>query len=187
MAPELEARILAHTQAVARNFLAWRGSLESLIPFIVYSMGTDAPSPEDLDLFLRKESTQRLLQSKYETALWKATDKTYRLICIAIPLDPEVVKRRLARFPTSTNQCRFCQIDEKSFAYLELKPELDIRRELVPASYLHPHCQRSWLLMRALVERADISPPPAPPPAEPIVPIILPPVKRGPGRPRKSP
>lgn len=152
---DAELRIIGYVQHVARRFIAWRGSLDALIPFISHSMGSDAPPAERLDSFLRRPETQRILQADYETALWKATDKTYRLVALAVPTDPEVARRRLARFPSSTNQCRWCQIDEKNFSPLELKPELDIRREQVPASYLHPNCQRSWLHMRALVERAE--------------------------------
>lgn len=153
MAPELELKVLAHIQAVARQFLVWRGSLPSLIEFIVYSMGAEAPSDDRLDVFLRKEQNQRLLQANFETALWRAADKTYRLVCLAVPTDPAVAARRLSRFPASTSQCRFCQIDEKGLAHIELKPELDIRRDLVPASYLHLNCMRAWLLMRDLVDR----------------------------------
>lgn len=150
-----ESRILAHTQHVARRFIAWKGTLDALVEFVSHSMGADAPTAAQLDNFLRRPETQRILQAHYETALWKAADKTYRLVALAVPTDPEVARRRLVRFPASTTQCRWCQIDEKGFAHLELKPELDIRREQVPASYLHPNCQRSWLHMRALVERAE--------------------------------
>lgn len=155
MMTDIELKILGHIQHVARRFIAWRGGLDALVEFIAASVGEGAPAAEHLDNFLRKPETQRILQAKYETALWKASDKTFRLICLAVPADPDIARRRLARFPSSTTQCRFCQIDEKGFAHLELKPELDIRREQIPASYLHPHCQRSWLHMRALVEREE--------------------------------
>lgn len=152
---EYEEKVFAHIQAVARQFNAWRGTLPALIEFVRYSIGPSAPTAEQLDNFLRRESTQRTLVN-YEVGLWRATDKTYRLVSLAVPTDPAVAQRRLQYRPLSTNQCRWCHIDEKSFANLDLRPELDIRRELVPASYLHPQCTHSWLLMRALVEREQI-------------------------------
>ena len=147
-----EAKVFAHVQAVARQFNAWRGTLPALIVFIRYSMKADAPPADRLDHFLRKESTQRALID-YEVGLWRATDKTYRLVSLAVTSDPAVAQRRLNYRPLSTGQCRWCHIDERSLASLELKPELDIHRNLVMASYLHPVCMHSWLLCRALVER----------------------------------
>lgn len=148
-----EQKIYAHVQAVARQFNAWRGTLPSLIEFVRYSMKADAPPADRLDNFLRREATQQALIN-YEVGLWRATDKTYRLISLAVPSDPTVAQRRLNYRPLSTNQCRWCHIDERSLASLELKPELNIHRELVPASFLHPICMHSWLLCRALVEWA---------------------------------
>lgn len=148
-----EQKIYAHVQAVTRQFNAWRGTLPSLIEFVRYSMKDDAPPAERLDNFLRREATQRALIG-YEVGLWRATDKTYRLVSLATPSDPAVAQRRLEYRPLSTNQCRWCHVDERGLAPLELKPELDIHRNLVPASFLHPVCMHSWLLMRALVERS---------------------------------
>lgn len=147
-----EEKIYAHVQAVARQFNAWRGNLPALVEFVRYSMKADAPPADRLDIFLRKETTQRALIG-YEVGLWRATDKTYRLVSLAVTSDPEVARRRLNYRPFSTDQCRWCHIDERRLAPLELKPELDIHRNLVPASYLHPICMHSWLLCRALVER----------------------------------
>lgn len=147
-----EEKIFAHVQAVARQFNAWRGTLPALIEFVRYSMKDAAPPAERLDSFLRKETTQRALVN-YEVGLWKATDKTYRLVSLAVTSDPAVAQRRLSYRPLSTNQCRWCHIDERRFASVDLKPELNIHRELVPASFLHPICMHSWLLCRALVER----------------------------------
>lgn len=151
-----EQKVYAHVQAVARQFNAWRGQLPALIEFVRYSMKDDAPPTDQLDNFLRRETTQRALIA-FEVGLWRASDKTYRLVSLAVTSDPAVAKRRLEYRPLSTDQCRWCHIDEKSFAILDLRPELDIRRDLVPASRLHPVCMHSWLLCRALVERDGIT------------------------------
>lgn len=145
-----------HVQAVARHMLAWRGNLESLITFIRYSMSSpDHPTAATLDNFLRREDVQRELQAHWEVSLYRATDKTFRLIDLSTPVDPEVARRRINDFPASTTQCRYCKIDERSLAPIELRPELNIYREPVPRSMLHPSCMRSWLALRALVDRED--------------------------------
>jgi len=146
-------KVLAHVQHVARHFIAWRGHLPALIKFVAYSLGDDAPEDSRLDNFLRRESTQETLRLHYETGLWIAPDKTWRLVCLAVPDDPAVAKRRLNNRPTSASQCRWCHIDEKSRDLLALKPELNIRREHIAGSYLHPICQRSWMLLYDIAEQ----------------------------------
>ena len=147
--------VAPHIQAVARHMLAWRGSLESLITFVRYSLKSDTPTAATLDNFLRREDVQRELQAHWEVSLYRATDKSYRLIDLSIPVDPEVARRRINDFPASTTQCRYCKIDERSLAPIELRPELNIYREPVPRSMLHPGCMRSWLALRALVDREN--------------------------------
>lgn len=151
-----DLKILAHIQHVARHFIAWRGALSSLTTFIIYDMGEEAPAPEVLDLFLRKTETQDELLRHFETGLWCASDKTYRLVCLAPPTNPEVAKRRLTYRPSSPTQCRWCSIDEKRHAETDLIPELDLKGEpVVAGSRLHPACLRPWKLMRALVDSAQ--------------------------------
>lgn len=155
MDPDTRLKILAHTQHVARHFIALKTSLETIVMMVAYDFGPSAPDPEQLSLFLRKEETQRELQINWETGLWRATDKSYRLVCLATPTDQAAAYRRLNNYPTSPTQCRFCWIDEKGLSTLELRPELDIYRNPVAKSFLHPHCERSWKLMRAIVEREE--------------------------------
>lgn len=188
MTPEIEARIYAHTQFTARHMAAWKSpSLQKIVEFIKYLIGPDAPPADRLDNFLRRESTQKELASKWETGLWKASDGSWRLICLATTCVPETARLRLARRPKSTNQCRHCWIDEGGkFASLELKPERDIRGEIVPASFLHPVCARSWAQLRYLAEYDRATPPQRHHGPDPIPePQAISPPKRGPGRPRK--
>lgn len=155
MNPEMQLKVYAHTQAVARQFMAWRGSLESLIVFIVYSMGESAPPPDRLDNFLRRESTQTTLAGRYETALFRASDKTFRLICLATTTDPNTARKRLAHLPVSrSTQCAHCLIDEKGFANIDLVPELDVYR-LPTGRYLHKCCQKPYARIRSLAEREN--------------------------------
>ncbi|MGQ7959890.1 hypothetical protein ACUTAF_19595 [Pseudomonas sp. SP16.1] len=151
-----EAKVYAHLQKIAVQFNAWRGRLPALIEFLRFSMGADAPETAALDHFLRKESTQRELV-KFEVALWRGPDKSYRLISLAVTGDPEVARRRLAHKPTSATQCSWCHQDEKSFAPVALRPELNIFRNPVPCRFLHPQCAHSWELMRRMVERDDLT------------------------------
>lgn len=151
-----DLKILASVQFVGKHFIAWRGGLSSLITFIIYDMGEAAPSPEYLDLFLRKEETQKELAAHWETGLWRAADKTYRCIALAPQTDIERARRRLDERPLSPSQCRFCLVDEKRFSETELRPELDIHGEPVSGSFLHPACMRPWSQMHALVEREEV-------------------------------
>lgn len=156
MEPELELKILAHIQATARHYFALKTSLETLTSFVGYSMGPDAPDPERLAHFMCLDKTQRELEAHWEVSLSQAIDKSWKLISLATVVNVEQAKRRLAYFPVSKGtQCAWCEMDEKSFASMELRPELDIKREPVPGRYLHRACARPWALLRALVERAE--------------------------------
>lgn len=151
----IQLKALAHTQFVARHYAAYKGSIESIVAFIVYSMGSDAPDPDQLSIFLRHPETLRKLENEFETALFRDASKQWHLICLSPPLDPEVCRRRLNHRPTSPGtQCRWCLQDSKGFAVLELRPELDIYQNPVPASMLHPQCMRPWYAMRAIVDRS---------------------------------
>lgn len=156
MSPETELKVLAHVQHVAFHFVAWRGALSSLITFVSYSFGPGAPSPGEIDLFLRRKEVQELLSAKYDVGLWRAVDKSYRLVSLAPVTDISAAQRRLKHHPTNPgSQCRFCEIDEKGFANIELLPERDIHGEIVVASRCHVLCMKPWRLMRALVARAE--------------------------------
>ncbi|UVJ44997.1 hypothetical protein NVV94_05285 [Pseudomonas sp. LS1212] len=154
MTLEQQLILLAHIQFTARHFIALRVTLEKLIELIAYSIGTAAPDADQIRNFLIKESTQKTLESEWETALWRSADRnqSWRLICLAVTADPEVAKRLLARRPPSPDCCAFCWQDEKGFTDA-LKPELDIYNNPVSGVHLHRQCSRPWHLMRALVAR----------------------------------
>ncbi|WP_024301975.1 hypothetical protein [Pseudogulbenkiania sp. MAI-1] len=154
-------KLYAHIQHVARHFSAWKGGIESLVAYINYDLGADAIEPAQLENFLRRAENQRELEAHYETALWQGPNKQFRLVCLAITDDPQIAKRRLEHFPADKRrQCAFCYIDEGQFVDLglELFPELDLRREIVPGRYLHNCCRRPWAQLRLLAERADAEP-----------------------------
>lgn len=146
--------LLAHIQFVARYYVALRCPLDKLIEFIRYAIGEAAPAPDRIRNFLMRESTQRTLELTYETALWQSADraKTWRLICLATPDDPQVAARLLNRRPHSADCCNFCFQDERG-VYNALKPELDIYDNVVAGVSLHRQCERPWKLMRNLVAR----------------------------------
>lgn len=146
-----QKKILAHTQFVARRFIAWRGHLPDLVKYVVHS-AKHSVKPDEVELVLRKAETQKELHQHWEVALWRANDQTWRLVSLAVNPDPAIAHKRLNEFPASTNQCRYCWIDERSQADYELIPEMDLRRTPVPASRLHPQCKRAWMQLRALAE-----------------------------------
>ncbi|WP_085275254.1 hypothetical protein [Pseudogulbenkiania subflava] len=156
MDADLQLKVLAHVKFVAMHYFAFKGSLETIITFVAYSMGSDSPSPDRLDNFLRRAETQRRLENEFETALFMDTAKVWHLVSLVVPMDVAIARRRLNHRPISPGtQCRWCLADSKGFAGQELKPELDIYRQPVPGSFLHPQCMRPWLAMRALCDREN--------------------------------
>lgn len=151
---EDELVVLAHTQFVARHFLVYRGTLEKLVELIKWNIGAAAPDSDQISLFLRKESTQRILEAEHETAIWRSSDarQSWRLVCLAVKPDADSAKRRLARRPPSSDCCSYCWMDEKGFTD-QLKPELDFGNP-VAGVYLHRACARPWRYLRDLVMRA---------------------------------
>jgi hypothetical protein len=149
---ENEKLILCHVQNVAHRFGAWRGSLPALVEFIGHSMH-GALRPHDIERYIRREETQKELSARWEVGLWRASDKSWRLISLSVNPDPEVAGQRLNEYPHSSDQCRWCLINEGVLAPYDLKPELNLRREVVPNSRLHPQCMRPWSQLRALAEQ----------------------------------
>ena len=152
--------LYAHTQYVAKFYQAYRGPLDKLIELIRYSIGMGAPEPDRVRNFLLRESTQRILEQEWETALWESADRTksWRLVCLATQTDPEVAKRLLAKRPPSSDCCSFCWADERGVLDA-LIPEVDIYGKLIsPSVRLHRQCARPWKLHRDLVARADTTP-----------------------------
>ncbi|MCX2816001.1 MULTISPECIES: hypothetical protein [unclassified Pseudomonas] len=154
---EQQLILLAHLQFTARHFIALRCSLDKLIELVRYSIGEAAPAPDQIRLFLLKESTQKTLELEYESALWQSADysKSWRLICLATTADPQVAARLLARRPPSSDCCAFCFQDERGVMNA-LKPELDIYGNQLSGIYLHRQCERPWKYLRDLVSRAGV-------------------------------
>ncbi|BAK76676.1 hypothetical protein NH8B_1860 [Pseudogulbenkiania sp. NH8B] len=149
----LELKLLAAIQYVCFFYSALKVSLPTLVTFISYQMGQDAPPPDRIEHFLHLEKTQRTLEASFEVSLWKSVDGSWRLISLAPITDPDKAKRRLAEFPVSkSTQCAWCW-QESKMPNLELHPEINTcRREPVPGRYLHRACARPWGLLRTLAE-----------------------------------
>ena len=152
MTTENEKLILCHVQNVAHRFGAWRGALNDLVLFIGHSM-RGAVAPHDIERHIRRAEFQTELAAHWEVGLWRASDKSWRLVSLAINPDADVARQRLNEFPASSSQCRWCKQDEHGLAPYELKAELNLRREVVPNSRLHVQCMRPWSQLRALAER----------------------------------
>lgn len=155
MKVEDELTILAHTQFVARFYMALKCPLSKMVELIRHSIGSSTPPAEAVELFLRKESTRDKLEQAFETALFESSDRnrTWRLICLATPTDVETCKERLGKKLPSQDACAFCWISEYGHDREMFKPELDPYQNPVPGIYLHRNCIRSWRRMRNIVER----------------------------------
>ncbi|MNJ40904.1 hypothetical protein D3C77_358090 [compost metagenome] len=154
MNSETQLIVMAHVQFTARHFLAYRGPLEKLIELIRYSIGEAAPAPEQISNFLRREETQRTLETEWEVSLWRSSDRSnsWRLISLAFNADLEVCKRRINKRPPSSDCCAYCWQDERGFIDA-LKPELDVYGNAIGGIYLHRACSRPWGQMRHIAER----------------------------------
>lgn len=149
--------VLRHTAHVAKHFIAYRGSLEKLVELIRYSIGTAAPAAEVIANFLRCESTQKLLETTYECAIWQSSDslKSWRLICLATTADPAVAARLLAR-KAPPDACSFCWQQERGWTDKTLVREQDVSGAFVGNILLHPTCVRPWKRLRDLVARSGV-------------------------------
>lgn len=151
-----ELKILAHVQYVTRHYQAFKGTLDTIVAFVAYSLGPAAPPPDEITRLLRQDRIQRTLEANYETSLFQATDKSWRLICLAPVVNIEQARRRHAEWPVSkATQCAWCLQDEKNFAAMELKPLLDIKRNPVSGRYVHRACARPYQQMIDMAEREE--------------------------------
>ena len=148
----IQRLILAHAQFVARHYLALRCSGDKLVELVRHSIGADAPGADEILLFLRREDTQRILESEHETALWISCDhhKTWRLICLAVTNDIERARKRINKRPPPES-CSFCW---QSDPVDQLVAEKNLYNE-PSGALLHKQCLRSWQLLRNLTERAQ--------------------------------
>jgi hypothetical protein len=142
-----------HTQAVAIQFISYRGVLTTLANFVAHSMGESAPDMETITHYLSKETTHKELLS-WDVGLWRNTTGDWSLVSLATPPTIEAMKYRLEHFPTSNTQCRWCLQDAKRLVHIELVVEKDIHGQPVHRSLLHKHCMKPWLTMRNQVARA---------------------------------
>lgn len=145
-----------HVQAVAIQFISYRGDLFALAGFVRHSMGADAPNIEELIHYLRKEETHNELLN-WEVGLWRNTIGDWSLVSLATPPTIEAMRYRLDNFPISNTQCRFCLQDAKRLAHIDLVIERDIHGEPVHRSLLHKQCMKPWLAMRIQVARAGVT------------------------------
>lgn len=150
--------VLRHTAHVAKHFIAYRGSLEKLVELVRYSIGTAAPAAEVIANFLRREETQKTLETTYECAIWCSSDytKSWRLICLATTADPAVAARLLSR-KAPPDACAFCWQQERGWTDKTLVREQDVSGAFVGNTLLHPACARSWRRLRDLVARSGVS------------------------------
>lgn len=142
-----------HVQAVAIQFISYRGQLPALAGFVAHSMGEQAPPIDEIVHYLQKEETHREL-AIWEVGLWKNTVGDWSLVSLATPPTIEGMRYRLDHFPISNTQCRWCLQDSQRLAHIDLVVERDIHGEPVHRSLLHKQCMKPWLTMRTQVARA---------------------------------
>ncbi|UVJ45071.1 hypothetical protein NVV94_05675 [Pseudomonas sp. LS1212] len=145
-----------HVQACAIQFISYSGTMRALAGYVQHSMGDNAPSIEELTRYLQRPETHKELL-KYEVGLWRDTLGNWCLVSLATPPTLEGMRYRLEHFPVSNTCCRWCLLDSKRLAHIDLIYEKDIRNEPVPRSLLHKICMKPWLSMRTQVARSGVT------------------------------
>lgn len=151
-------KIHGHVQAVARHMLSYPGTLDEIVALVRKSMRASEADDAEIARYLRKPEVRMLLSNHFETGLWPAADKSWRLCCFTLPDTPEAARRRLAhRWPSPSTFCAWCGIDEKQAAVMELVPLFDVAGNAIPAVRCHRGgCARSWHRLISLAGRPDV-------------------------------
>lgn len=157
---DLDQKILAFAQYIARSMIVWSGPMDTLAKLIADAMakhGIEA-APARIATLLRRPAIRSLLSTHYETELFTATNGEERLVCTAVQTNPAAARKRLAQRPASpAHQCRFCLVYE-DHPERDLRPELHfVTREPIPGSFVHRRCARSWSQLRYLAEHCEVT------------------------------
>jgi hypothetical protein len=138
--------VMRYAQHVARKYTAWRGPIQNLAALLFEN---DCPGTlPEIEFALRREDIQRDLFVFRETGLWRASDRSMRLVAYVPQSSPEVARERLERRPERREQCAYCWIDEGFLADTEMRHELDVAGHQIAGRYLHPKCERAWRQLR---------------------------------------
>lgn len=150
-------KIHRHAQLVARHMLSYPGTLEEIVALVRKSMRASEADDAEIMRYLRLPKVRMLLSNHFETGLWPAADKSWRLVCFCTPDTPEAARRRLAhRWPSPSTFCCWCGIDEKQAAALELVPLFGVAGNAIPGIRAHRGgCARSYHRLISLAVRPD--------------------------------
>ncbi|MBU3055847.1 hypothetical protein [Pseudomonas indica] len=154
--PQLTAVLMSHIQGLAMRYGALKTDLPKLAELLAYSIGEAAPSADELMRFMRLESVQRELESRWDVWLEQSADKakTWRLVNLAMPADPQRAAARLKARPQQADSCTWCWLAEPGHRGV-LQPYRDLNGRAVGGVHLHRACKAAWTRLENMVMRSD--------------------------------
>lgn len=146
--------IFLKLQRLAREVQAIRAPLPRLIELAF--RGED-PDKAYIAHMLRKEVNQQTLAQEYETLLYRHTTGHFVLICTALPDNPKDAKQLTTRrLINGRDSCAFCNLNEGSFATLELVTAANPVGQPIQGEKVHPRCSMYWTRLKLIAESAPI-------------------------------
>lgn len=137
-------------QNLARQVQAIRAPLERIIELAYRGEPHDKAAIAHV---LRKEITQRELATDWETLLYRHINKQYILICTALPDNAKDARQLTTRrLINSRESCSFCNLNEGSYAPLELVEAQTPVGLPIHGERVHPRCALSWQRLKLIAE-----------------------------------
>lgn len=146
--------IFLKLQRLAREVQAIKAPLPRLIELAYRG---ESPDRACIAHLLRRESAQATLAQEYETLLYRHTTGQFVLICTALPDNPKDAQQLTTRrLINSRDSCSFCNLNEGSFATLELVTATSPVGTPIQGEKVHPRCSLYWTRLKLIAESAPI-------------------------------
>lgn len=144
--------IFRKLQNLAREVQAIRRPLVSLIE-LAYRGVEPKPDKAAIIHVLRRLDIQRELAAEWETVLYRHTTGQFVLVCLALPDNAKDAKQMVSRrLINSRESCSFCNLNEGSYATIELVVATSPVGAPIPIERVHPRCALSWQRLKLIAE-----------------------------------
>lgn len=146
----MDKDIAIKLQRLARSVQAIRTPLDRMIEL---AWRGEKPDKAAIAHVLRREDIQRDLAANWETILYRHVTGQFVLICTALPNNPKDAKQLTTRrLINSRESCSFCNLNEGSFATLELTVANTPVGIPIQGERVHPRCALYWQRLKLIAE-----------------------------------
>lgn len=146
------AEIFLRLQRLARSVQAIRTPLNRMIE-LAWRGSEVPPDKEAIAHVLRREDVQREMAANWETNLYRHVTGQYVLVCTALPDNPKDAKQLTTRrLINSRESCSFCNLNEGSFATIELTVANTPVGIPIQGERVHPRCALYWQRLKLIAE-----------------------------------